>query len=64
MKRQEVDMPDFERVLDQMRVELAQSPEERARAEGFIEGKRYARKEIALMVGVLVGIVVLLAAWV
>lgn len=43
-------MPDFERVFDEISLDLANTPEERARAEGFIAGKNYARREIAYMV--------------
>lgn len=43
-------MPDFERLTDQLRIDMARTPLERARAEGFNAGKRYARKEIALTV--------------
>lgn len=57
-------MPDFERVIDQFRVDMARTPEQRAHAEGFNAGKRYARKEIAIMVAFLAGIAVFLAAWV
>ena len=43
-------MPDFERILDELRIDVANTPEEKARAEGFIEGKSYARKEILYIV--------------
>lgn len=39
-------MPSFEKVFDQLLVDLADTPEEKARAEGYIEGKSYARKEM------------------
>lgn len=57
-------MSDFERVIDKLRVDLARTPEERARAEGFNAGKGHARKEIAIMVAFCAGMIVLLAAWV
>jgi hypothetical protein len=40
-------MPDFERVFDELQLYLSETPEERARVEGYIAGKKYARKEIA-----------------
>jgi len=43
-------MPDFERVFDELQLYLSETPEERARVEGYIAGKKYARKEIAYMV--------------
>lgn len=42
-------MPDFERVLDNLRVDLAKNELERQRAIGFIEGKRFARKEMLFL---------------
>jgi len=47
-------MPDFERVTDDLRLDLARSPEVRAYVHGFIAGKRKARKEIAVLIAVLV----------
>lgn len=47
-------MPDFERVLDQLRVDLARTPEERAHAEGFNAGKSHARKEMAKLIAAIV----------
>ncbi len=55
-------MPDFERVFDQMRIDLARTPEERAHAEGFIAGKKYARKEIAYMAAFITAVGVFLWA--
>jgi len=49
-------MPDFERVVDQLRLDLAKTPEEKARAVGYIEGKRYARKEIAILTAFVVAL--------
>jgi ferric-dicitrate binding protein FerR (iron transport regulator) len=53
-------MPDFERLTDRMSVDLAKTPEERARAEGRIAGKREARRQIAAiaLVGAVIWIVV------
>ena len=50
-------MPDFERVLDRMAVDFADTPESKARAEGFVAGKNFARKEIMITVVVL-GVVI------
>jgi hypothetical protein len=65
-------MPDVERVFDQTKILkfedcrrayfLAETPIERARAEGFIAGKNYARWEILV---VLLGTMVLIGlSWV
>ena len=54
-------MPDFERPLDDLRRELAETDEEKAWVDGYIVGKSYARKEILIIV---VGTVLLVgAAW-
>ncbi|MEH6566203.1 MAG: hypothetical protein V7756_12815 [Halopseudomonas sp.] len=55
-------MPDFERILDQLRFDLADTPEKKAHAAGFIAGKRHARKEIALIVAFVAALVILIAA--
>lgn len=39
-------MPSFESIVDQLRIDLAPNEIEKARAEGFIQGKKYARIEI------------------
>lgn len=52
-------MPDLERVSDEIRLELANTPEDRARAEGFIAGKAFARKEM-LLVAVFIAATVLI----
>lgn len=39
-------MPDFERLTDRLAVDMAKTPEQRAAAIGFNEGKAYARKQI------------------
>lgn len=38
-------MPDFERVLDDLRVHMAPTDRKRAYAKGFNAGKSHARKE-------------------
>lgn len=43
-------MPDFERLTDSLRAELATSPEERAYANGYTAGKSRARVEVLLVV--------------
>ena len=53
-------MPDFERIIDQLRVDLATTPEEKAHALGFIAGKRHARKQIALIVAFALALTVLI----
>ena len=52
-------MPDFERLIDSLRAELATSPEERAYAEGYTAGKSRARFEVLAVVVVLAVLVVL-----
>jgi len=54
-------MPDFERFTDQLRVDMARTPDERAHAEGFIAGKRYARLQIAYTAAFLAVVAVFLA---
>ena len=39
-------MPDFERVFDDLSLNLAPNDLSKSKAEGFIAGKKYARKEI------------------
>ena len=56
-------MPDFERVFDKMRLDLARNEEERQYAKGYIDGKKYARKELlysVLFLGAVIGGIVLL----
>jgi len=50
-------MPDFERVFDELTVDLAITPEEKAHAIGFVEGKYYARKEMAITVIIITAVV-------
>lgn len=42
-------MPDFERVLDQLEVDLAASEVEKARVQGYVAGKRAARLEVLIV---------------
>lgn len=56
-------MPDFERVMDSLRVDMAKSPEEAAHARGYIEGKRDARKQVAMQAGFVAAIGVAVVAW-
>jgi hypothetical protein len=42
-------MPDFERLLDSLAIHAATDPLERARLEGFRQGKTQARIEIAVI---------------
>ena len=46
-------MPDFERILDRMSVDLATTTEDRARAEGYILGKSSARKQVLIVISVI-----------
>ncbi len=41
-------MPDFERIVDDLRLELAETPEQKQYVLGFIDGKAKARKEMVL----------------
>lgn len=56
-------MPDFERVVDQLRCDLAKTPEDLAFAKGVIAGKTRARKEVLVIAAflALIGVVVALA---
>jgi len=40
-------MPDFERVFDKLAIDIAPTPEKKARQEGYVAGKNKARREIA-----------------
>lgn len=42
-------MPDFERLLDELFIETSNSLEEKARREGFVQGKSYVRKQMLLV---------------
>jgi hypothetical protein len=46
-------MPDFERLTDKLRADLATSPEERAYAKGYTAGKSRARFEVLAVIVVL-----------
>ncbi len=43
-------MPDFERVFDQLSIDLANSDEKKQYAIGFIDGKKKARIEVLIIV--------------
>lgn len=47
-------MPDLERVADELRYALARAPEARAYADGFRDGRRWARLESATVLVFLV----------
>ncbi len=42
-------MPDFERIIDRLRLDMAPDPISRSHAEGFIEGKRFARRQALIL---------------
>lgn len=46
-------MPDFERILDQLRVDMVETPEEAAWHRGYVRGKTRARREIVSVVCVI-----------
>jgi hypothetical protein len=46
-------MPDFERLTDRLRVDLATTPEEREWAKGYAAGKTRARIEVAVILAAL-----------
>lgn len=46
-------MPDFERLTDSLREEVATTPEEREWAKGYTVGKSRARLEVAVIVAAL-----------
>lgn len=39
-------MPDLERLTDELRLDLAKTPEDKAYVLGFVDGKASARKEV------------------
>lgn len=43
-------MPSFEKLFDELRDDLATTPEEKAYNKGYKDGRSYARKEIFWMV--------------
>ena len=45
-------MPDFERLTDKLRADMAKSPEERAYAKGYTAGKAIARLQVVVIFGV------------
>ena len=53
-------MPDFERLTDKLKYEAATTPEERAYEKGYVDGKNYARMEIAIFFGTVIFLAVLL----
>lgn len=52
-------MPDMERLTDRLMLDMAQTPDQKAYARGYIDGKNYARKEIAYAVLFIVAIVLI-----
>lgn len=42
-------MPDFERLTDDLMLDLAKTPEQTAYAQGYIAGKTQARKDVAII---------------
>ncbi|GIK44897.1 MAG: hypothetical protein LC131_06905 [Anaerolineae bacterium] len=57
-------MPDMERVIDQLRVDMARTPLDRAWSEGYVAGKRQARKEVVILSAFVALVVVFLSVWV
>jgi len=53
-------MPDFERVLDELSIDLAQTDADRQYAKGYIAGKNRARFEILGVVVVLYFVIALI----
>lgn len=43
-------MPDLERIVDRLRLDMAPDPISRSHAEGFIEGKRFARRQAVILI--------------
>ncbi len=54
-------MPDMERVVDDLRLHVAKTPEDKAFVKGFIEGKDRARKEIVFILFVVLLVVTIWA---
>jgi hypothetical protein len=53
-------MPDFERVVDQLRIDLAKTPEQKVYAVGLVAGKNRVRKEAMIVCIVVLVLVVVL----
>ncbi|WP_165495672.1 hypothetical protein [Marinobacter halodurans] len=55
----------MERLIDDLRVHLASTPEERAYARGFNAGKYFARKQAAwcFAFGAVIAVLISIAAW-
>lgn len=54
-------MPDFERLTDNLALHLAKTPEQKAYVEGWVAGKRLARKQVAITVAFIAVLVVVVA---
>lgn len=52
-------MPDFERLTDKLALDLAKTPEERARINAYQRGKYRARKEVAIIAAITCAVCVL-----
>ena len=57
-------MPDFERMIDSLRLQKASSAEEKAQVKGYIKGKSRARVEVALIAFVCALGYVVISPWV
>jgi len=57
-------MPDMERLTDELRVDLAKTPEDKAWARGFNAGKYFARKQAAWCVvfGAVIAVLITVSA--
>lgn len=55
-------MPDLERLTDTLMLDLAATPEQVAYANGYIAGKNRARKEVAILVAFVPGMMLLVLA--
>lgn len=42
-------MPNFERITDSLKIHVARTPEKKAYAKGFVDGKSKARKEVMFL---------------
>jgi len=55
-------MPDFERLTDKLAIDMAKTPEHRAWVEGWIAGKKLARRQVAIAIAFIVVLVAVVAA--
>jgi hypothetical protein len=56
-------VPDFERVIDQLRIDMADTRPDKAYWEGYAKGKTKARKEILYIAVAIYFLIAAIGAW-